>query len=255
MGTRQGNFHSRSVDGRIGNYGSGSLKQNIHTPNGHTRRVSQASLQSARSNGSLRSGDAAVSASQKVPGKPGYEAVPLDNPDEPETPRIEVVDEETPLRTATMDEEPRVKTDRREGRRSEQEPLSTETESELESNNGDGDRVDDLNPQLEALQSHPALKEEQETEGSVGDCSSDLGYTVNPYVMESPVRKAPHRTRNRLQGSNGQPRHMGIYSNPMDGCAYARPIPTSQAIDIQDGSGYYTQRLKDVVENSPPSAV
>ncbi|XP_071829996.1 uncharacterized protein [Apostichopus japonicus] len=257
LGTMQGTVHSRSVDGRIGHYGSGSLKQNNHTPNGHTRMVSQTSLQSARSNGSLRSGERANSVGQKPPGKSGYETVPMDDPEELETPRIQVVDEEIPRGSATTEGEPKTAKERRE-RRS-QEPLSTETESEMESNSGDvtGDRVDDLNPQLEALQSHPALIEEQETEESVAEYSSDLGYSVNPYGMESPVHKAPHRTtRNRLQGSNGQPRHMGIYSNPMEGAYGPRSTaPTSQAIDIQDETGYYAQRLRDVVENSPPSAV
>lgn len=256
----QGTFHSRSVDGRLGTYGSGSLQRNSQTPNGHTRKVSQASMQSTRSNGSLRSAGGSRrsnSVGQRPANKSGYETVPTDEPEETETPRIEVVDEGTPLRSLSIEEEKHIEEEQPKPECKGQDPLSTETESEIESNNGDvyGDRVDDLNPQLEALHAHPALKEELETEDSVGEYSSDLGYSVNPYVMESPVRKVPHRTRNRLQGSSGTPRHMGIYSNPMEGNYPRSMLPTTQAIDIQDESGYYAQRLRDVVENSPPSAV
>lgn len=137
---------------------------------------------------------------------------------------------------------------------------TTSDDSEGDSSSDiEGDTIDIPNPQIQAIENHIA---NSDRENSSGDYTWDeLNHNMrfsNPYAMDmSPVHKAG-KPRARLQGDSTN-EQVHILENPILNVGDADSTEQSQNLTTTSSSSpknkIYNDRLKDVVENSPSSAV
>ncbi|XP_038060111.1 uncharacterized protein LOC119731148 isoform X3 [Patiria miniata] len=201
-------------------------------------RSSQTSLHSNASQGDTRGNSATKG------GKEGYEAVPTQEPTSPEGVPAKN-DSDTSLEgpgdpDTLPDKHPRA---------------SSDLGSESEESDGEGDVIDVPNPQIQALQNHLGGSDHDSGDYTWDEHSSPGLRITSPYAHDTSPLHQP-RGRGHLNGveSNRSPDQVNIHENPLE-----NPGSKTDAMNnVMSGSpkdAYYADRLKDVVEGSPPSAV
>ncbi|XP_072038814.1 uncharacterized protein [Amphiura filiformis] len=173
----------------------------------------------------------------------GYEEIPGDEPSE-----VEMSTTATPVHTPGRGDPDTLPTQQSHGSSS-----STSDDSEESSGSDiEGDTIDIPNPQIQAIENHIAISDRENSSGDYtwDEYNHNLRFS-NPYAMDSsPVHK-PSKQRSRLNGDSTQ---VNILENPIvNGGAAGTTQTTNLSSSPKDN--IYNDRLKDVVETSPASAV
>lgn len=173
----------------------------------------------------------------------GYEEIPGDDPSE-----VEMSTTATPVHTPGRGDPDTLPT-----QQSQSQGSSTSDSSDSSESDTEGDTIDIPNPQIQAIENHIATSDRENSSGDYtwDEYNHNLRFS-NPYALDSsPVHK-PSKQRSRLNG-HSTPQPVNILENPIvNGGATGT---TQSNLSSSPKDNIYNDRLKDVVESSPASAV
>ena len=181
-------------------------------------------------------------------GRDGYEEIPGDDPSE-----MEMSTTATPVHTPGRGDPDTLPTQQQSSQGSSSTSDDTEDSSDSDI---EGDTIDIQNPQIQAIENHIATSDRENSSGDYtwDEYNHNLRF-ANPYAMDSsPVHKPSNHSRSRLNSDSVSPQHqVNILENPIINGGATGTTQTNLPSSPKDN--IYNDRLKDVVENSPPSAV
>ncbi|XP_071808366.1 uncharacterized protein [Asterias amurensis] len=133
---------------------------------------------------------------------------------------------------------------------------SSDLGSESEGSDSGGDIIDVPNPQIQAIHDHLGGSDHDSGDYTWDEHSSPgLRVSTSPYTHDMSPSHQP-RGRGRLNGvtTGRSPDHVNIHENPLESPGY-KTDAMNNVTTTSPKADHYADRLKDVVESSPPSAV